>query len=53
MCEYIILEDFFMSKYIFDNAMGFTVSKMEAIVFTLLSEEQKPIGLWDNDICVT
>ena len=49
MCEYIILEDFKMDKYIFDNNNGLWYELMGDYYIpclTLPAEEEKPIGIY-------
>lgn len=49
MCEYIILEDFKMDKYIYDESNGLWY-KLQGEYYlpclTLPPEEEKPIGIW-------
>ena len=49
MCEYTILEDFLMDKYIFDNNNGLwyeLIGDYYIHCLTLPTEEEKPIGVW-------
>ena len=49
MCEYIILEDFKMDKYIYDENNGLWYELQGEYYLpclTLPSEEEKPIGIW-------
>ena len=49
MCEYIILEDFKMDKYIYDenNGLWYELQGDYYIpCLTLPEEEQRPIGVW-------
>lgn len=49
MCEYIILEDFVMDKYIYDknNGLWYELKNDYYIpCLTLPEEESKPIGIW-------
>lgn len=42
MCEYIIMGDFLMDKYIYDELQG----DYYIPCFTLPAEKEQPIGLW-------
>ncbi len=56
MCEYIILEDFKMDKYIYDDKNGLWYELQGDYYIPclgLLTEKEKPIGLWGNDIYIT
>ncbi len=49
MCEYIILEDFIMDKYILDNSNGLWYERIGDYYIpclTLPAEEEKPIGVY-------
>lgn len=49
MCEYIILEDFKMDKYIYDESNGLWYELQDEYYLpclTLPPEEEKPIGIW-------
>ena len=49
MCEYIILEDFKMGKYIYDESNGLWYELQGEYYLpclTLPPEEEKPIGIW-------
>ena len=48
MCEYIILEDFNMNKYIYDNSNGlwYELQGGYYIPCLTLPEECKSIGIW-------
>lgn len=47
MCEYIILEDFKMDKYIYDENNGLWYELQGDYPILILSaEEEKPIGIW-------
>ena len=49
MCEYIILEDFKMDKYIYDESNGLWYELQDDYYLpclTLPPEEEKPIGIW-------
>ena len=49
MCEYIIVEDFNMDKYIFDENNGLWYERQGDYYIPCLSlpaEEEQPIGLW-------
>jgi hypothetical protein len=49
MCEYIILEDFKMDKYIFDENNGLWYERQGDYYIpclTIPAEEEQPIGLW-------
>ena len=49
MCEYIILEDFKMDKYIYDENNGLWYELQGEYYLPCLSlppEEEKPIGIW-------
>ncbi len=49
MCEYIILEDFKMDKYIYDENNGLWYELQGDYYLpclTLPTEEEKPIGVW-------
>ncbi len=49
MCEYIILEDFKMDKYIYDESNGLWYELQGDYYLpcpTLPPEEEKPIGIW-------
>ena len=49
MCEYIILEDFKMDKYIYDENNGLWYELQGEYYLpclTLPPEEEKPIGIW-------
>ena len=49
MCEYIILEDFKMDKYIYDenNGLWYELQGDYYIpCLTLPAEKEKPIGIW-------
>ncbi len=49
MCEYIILEDFKINKYIYDenNGLWYELQGDYYIPYlTLPAEEEKPIGIW-------
>ena len=49
MCEYIILEDFKMDKYIYDESNGLWY-KLQGDYYlpclTLPPEDERPIGIW-------
>lgn len=49
MCEYIILEDFNMDKYIFDESNGLWYERQGDYYIPCLTipvEEEQPIGIW-------
>ena len=48
MCEYIILEDFKMDKYIYDNGLWYELQGDYYIPCLALpaEKENKPIGIW-------
>ena len=49
MCEYIILEDFKMNKYIFDESNGLWYERQGDYYIpclTLPTEAEQPVGLW-------
>jgi len=49
MCEYIILEDFLMDKYVFDNNNGLWYELLGDYYIpclTIPAEEEKSIGIW-------
>ena len=49
MCEYIIMDDFLMDKYVFDKSIGIWYELIEDYYIpclTLPAEEEKPIGIW-------
>ena len=49
MCEYIILEDFKLDKYIYDENNGLWYKLQDEYYLpclTLPPEEEKPIGIW-------
>ena len=49
MCEYIILEDFMMDKYVFDNSNGFLYELSGDYYIPCLTspaEEEKPTGIY-------
>lgn len=49
MCEYIILENFLMDKYVFDNSNGLwyeLIGDYYIPCLTLPAEEEQPIGIW-------
>ncbi len=49
MCEYIILEDFILNKYILDNSNGLwyeLIGDYYIPCLTLLAEEEKLIGVY-------
>ena len=51
MCEYIILEDFRMDKYKYDESNGLWYELKGDYYFlclTLPESESKPIGLWGS-----
>ena len=49
MCEYIILEDFKMDKYIYDESNGLWYELQGDYYLpclTLPHEDERPIGIW-------
>lgn len=49
MCEYIIMEDFMMDKYVFDNSNGLCYELIRDYYIpclTLPAEKEKPIGIY-------
>ena len=51
MCEYIILEDFKMDKYIYDESNGLWYELQDEYYLpclTLPPKEEKPIGIWGS-----
>lgn len=50
MCEYIIVEDFLMNKYIYDESNGLWYELQRDYYIPCLTlpaeKENKPIGLW-------
>ena len=47
MCEYIILEDFNMDKYTYNENNGLWYELQgDYPILTLPAEEEKPIGIW-------
>lgn len=53
MCEYIIVEDFLMNKYIYDESNGLWYELQRDYYIPCLTlpaeKENKPIGLWGSD----